>query len=143
VYSKIDHVGVAVRSLRKALEAYEAGLGFRAALVEDVPEQHTRVAMLPIGESRIELLEATDENSPIARFIAKRGEGMHHICFQAEDLAGELRQLQRAGVRLIDTEPRPGAGGCLVAFIHPEGTGGVLVELSQPAPNHHHSSSDK
>jgi methylmalonyl-CoA/ethylmalonyl-CoA epimerase len=89
--------------------------------------------MLPIGASRLELLESTEPDSPIARFLAKRGEGLHHICFQVDDIAEELHRLRAAGVRLIDEVPRTGADRCLVAFIHPSATGGVLVELSQPA----------
>ena len=133
MYRKVDHIGIAVRSLADSLRIYESGMGFLAARIEEVEEQKTRVALLPIGESTIELLEAMDEGSPIARFIAKRGEGLHHICFQVDNLAQELEKLRNAGVRLIDAVPRRGAGGCWVAFIHPSSTAGVLVELSQPA----------
>jgi methylmalonyl-CoA/ethylmalonyl-CoA epimerase len=131
LYLRIDHIGIAVRSLDEALRNYTEGLGFRAAKIEEVPDQKTRVVMLPIGESRLELLQATDPDSPVARFIARRGEGMHHICFLVEDVAEEIAKLKAAGVRMIDDVARPGADGCLVAFVHPSGTGGVLVELSQ------------
>ncbi len=131
MYSKIDHIGIAVRSLEEALRAYTAGLGFKVEHIEEVVDQRTRIATLPIGESRLELLEAMGDDSPVAKFIAKHGEGMHHICFRVEDIRLELNRLKKAGVRLIDEIPRSGAGGCLVAFVHPSATGGVLVELAQ------------
>jgi len=133
LYRKIDHIGIAVRDLDAALAAYQARLGIPLAHIEEVPEQKTRVALLPVGESRIELLEATEPESPVGRFLAKRGEGIHHICFQVEDLAAELQVLKSRGVRLIDETPRRGAHGCLVAFVHPSSAHGVLIELSQPA----------
>lgn len=132
MYHKVDHIGIAVRSLEGALKVYESAMGLRAAGIEEVEEQRTRVALIPVGDSRIELLEAMDASSPIARFIDRRGEGLHHICFQVDNLAAELERLRQAGVRLVDAQPRRGAGGCWVAFIHPSDTGGVLVELSQP-----------
>ena len=131
MYRKIDHVGIAVRSIEEALRVY-GSLGFQVDHIEEVGEQKTRVAMLPIGESRLELLESTEPDSPIARFISKRGEGLHHITFQVDDISEELIRLRAAGIRLIDEIPRTGADQCLVAFIHPSSTGGVLVELSQP-----------
>jgi methylmalonyl-CoA/ethylmalonyl-CoA epimerase len=131
LYRKIDHVGIAVRSIEEALRVY-AVLGFQVDHIEEVGEQKTRVAMLPIGESRLELLESTEPDSPIARFISKRGEGLHHITFRVDDIFEELSRLRAAGIRLIDEVPRTGADRCLVAFIHPSSTGGVLVELSQP-----------
>ena len=133
MYRKIDHIGIAVRSINAALKVYGAGLGLGIESVEDVPDQKTRVAVIPIGESHLELLEAMEQDSPVGRFISKRGEGLHHICFQVDDLVEELKKLKTAGVRLIDESPRTGAGQCLVAFIHPSSTAGVLVELSQPA----------
>jgi methylmalonyl-CoA/ethylmalonyl-CoA epimerase len=133
LYSKIAHIGIAVRSLDEALRVYTSAFGFVVEHVEEVASQKTRVAMLPIGESRLELLEAMEEDSPVARFIAKRGEGIHHICFQVEDVKQEISRLKAAGVRMIDETPRPGADGCLVAFVHPSSTNGVLVELSQPS----------
>lgn len=131
MYTKIDHIGIAVRSLETALETYRDGMGLEVAGVEEVAEQKTRVALLPVGESRLELLEATDPASPIAKFLVRRGEGLHHVCLQVEDIAAELAKLKAAKVRLIDEEPRRGAGGSLVAFVHPTSTGGVLVELAQ------------
>ena len=129
---KIDHIGIAVKSLEDALKVYEGSFSLALSRIENVPAHKTRVAMLPVGESRIELLEATAENSSVARFIAKRGEGLHHVCFQVENLSEEIRRLKAAGARLVDEEPRPGAEGRLVAFVHPSSTGGVLVELAQP-----------
>ncbi len=132
MYSRIDHIGIAVRSLNESLRVYGEAMGLKVERIEEVPDQRTRVAMLPVGESRLELLEATGEDSPVAKFLCKRGEGMHHICFRVEDIRQEISRLRAAGVRMIDETPRKGAGGCLVAFVHPSGTGGVLVELSQP-----------
>ncbi len=131
MYEKIDHVAIAVRSLDAALESYATALGIRDWTIEEVASQKTRVAFLSIGESRIELLEALDEASPVAAFISKRGEGLHHICFQVSNLNEELERLKKSGVRLIDAQPRRGAGGHLIAFIHPSSAAGVLIELSQ------------
>lgn len=132
MFRKIDHIAIAVRSLESVIKVYEDALGLSGWRIEEVPEQQTRVAVLPIGDSRIELLEATAEGSPVARFIAKRGEGLHHICFQVENLGEEMERIRVAGLRLIDQSPRIGAGGCLIAFLHPSSAAGVLIELSQP-----------
>ncbi len=131
LFAKIDHIGIAVRSLDQALRVYTGALGFTVGLVEEVADQGTRVALLPVGDSRLELLESMADDSPIARFIEKRGEGVHHICFLVEDIRQEVKRLKDAGIRLIDDNPRLGADGCLVAFVHPSSTGGVLVELAQ------------
>jgi methylmalonyl-CoA/ethylmalonyl-CoA epimerase len=131
VSKKLDHIGIAVPELTAALEVYESALGFELEEIEEVPAQKTRVAFVRSGDIRLELLEAMNDASPVSKFIAKRGPGIHHICFQVEDIAAELTSLKAAGVRLIDETARPGAAGCLVAFIHPAGTGGVLLELSQ------------
>ncbi len=131
MYRKIDHIGVAVRSIEEALRLYEEGLGLEKTIVEEVADQKTRVAILPVGDCRIELLEGMGEDSPVARSIARRGEGLHHICFEVEDVHAEVKRLRAAGVRLIDEEPRIGADGRLVVFLHPSSTGGVLMELSQ------------
>jgi methylmalonyl-CoA/ethylmalonyl-CoA epimerase len=129
---KIDHVGIAVRSLEDAIKIYGMAFGLDVVRIEEVPEQRTRVAMLPVGGSRLELLEATDRDSPVARSIAARGEGVHHLCFQVHNLEDALARLREAGLRLVDGYPRKGAGGCLVAFVHPSSASGVLIELSQP-----------
>ena len=128
---KIDHIGIATEAIEQASGFYRDALGLMVADVEVVSEQKVRVAMLPIGETRIELLEPTSSDSPISKFLAKRGPGIHHIAIQVEDIRKSLEKLKREGARLIDEEPRTGAGGCLVAFVHPSSTGGVLVELVQ------------
>ena len=140
---KIDHVAIAVRSLESALEVYAHTLGFANWTIEEVAEQKTRVALLPIGESHIELLEATAADSPVAAFIAKRGEGLHHICFEVDNLDEELRKLKAAGLRLLNQTARIGAGGCRIAFLQPASAAGVLIELSQPGGiTHTHSTTE-
>lgn len=131
---KIDHIGIATRGIDDAAKFYRDVLGLDVAETEEVAEQKVRVAMLPIGESRIELLEATSEDSPISRFLEKRGPGIHHIAVRVDDIRAALANLRAKGARLIDEEPRQGAGGCLVAFVHPSSTGGVLLELVQKVP---------
>jgi methylmalonyl-CoA/ethylmalonyl-CoA epimerase len=129
---KIDHLGVAVRSIDETLAVYRA-LGIEEAehSRETVAGQRVRVAFLPVGESRIELLEPSSEDSPIAKFVAKRGPGIHHVCFAVDDLDAALAELDRDGVRLIHKTPVPGAGGKRVAFLHPESGDGVLIELAE------------
>jgi methylmalonyl-CoA epimerase len=127
---KIDHVGVAVSSIDSALEIYRA-LGLEETKREVVPGQRVEVAFLPVGESQIELLEPTSSDSPVAKFLEKRGGGIHHLCFSVEDLEGALADLSRRGFRLIHATPVPGADGKRVAFLHPEAGGGVLIELSE------------
>ncbi|HZS04103.1 MAG TPA: methylmalonyl Co-A mutase-associated GTPase MeaB [Blastocatellia bacterium] len=131
VGTKVGHLGVAVSSIDEALNFWRDGLGLELKEIEVVEDQGVRVAMLPIGESRIELLEATGGETPVGRFLAKRGPGLHHVCVEVADLTAHLARLKARGVRLIDEQPRPGAGGHLVAFIHPASTGGVLVELTE------------
>jgi len=126
---KIHHIGIAVGSLEAARPVFEKLLGKPPDSEEVVEEQKVRVAMFQVGESRLELLEATSEDSALARSIARRGEGLHHIALEVENLAATLRELENAGVRLVDREPRRGAGNELVAFLHPAGTAGVLIEL--------------
>ena len=127
---KIDHLGVAVASIDEALAVYRA-LGLAETKREEVPSQKVVAAFLPVGESRIELLEPTSEDSPVAKFLAKRGGGVHHICFAVEDIDATLRDLTNRGFRLIHSSPVPGARGKRVAFLHPEAANGVLIELSQ------------
>ena len=131
---KIDHIGIATRGIDEAANFWRTALGLSTIETEEVAEQKVRVVMLPIGESRIELLEATSEDSPISKFIEKRGPGLHHLAVNVDNIHSALAQLKQDGARLIDTEPRRGAGGCLVAFVHPLSTGGVLLELVQKAP---------
>ncbi|HJZ81377.1 MAG TPA: methylmalonyl-CoA epimerase [Pyrinomonadaceae bacterium] len=128
---KIDHIGIATSDLHEAAKFYQEGLRLGLDDIEEVPDQKVRVAMLPIGESRLELLEPTSADSPISKFLAKRGPGIHHLAVQVDDIGAALENLRRQGARLIDHEPRRGAGGCLVAFVHPSSTGGVLIELVQ------------
>jgi len=130
---KIDHIGIAVEGIERALAFYRDALGLEAEL-EEVPDQRARLAMLRVGESRIELLESTSPDGTIARFIAKRGEGVHHICFQVQDIEAALAHLREHGARLIDETPRVGAGGRRVAFVHPASASGVLIELSEALP---------
>ena len=129
---KIDHIGIAVRELEQALQVYQVALGLPVADIVEVPDQQVRVAFLPIGESNIELVQPSSEASSTARFIDKRGEGIHHICVQVDDIDAALAQLKARGVPLIDQEPRAGAHG-RVAFLHPKGTHGVLLELVEHA----------
>ena len=126
---KIDHIGIATGGIAEVANFYREALGLKIEEIEEVAEQKVRVAMLPIGESRIELLEPTTDDSPISKFLAKRGPGIHHVAIQVENIRESLRKMKEEGARLIDEEPRTGAGGCLVAFVHPSSTGGVLVEL--------------
>ena len=127
----LDHVGVAVDSLDAAIAELDTVLGATASPAEEVESQSVRVRFLGEGPGRLELLEATSADSPIARHLARRGPGLHHLAFRVPDLEDALRRLDSAGVRLIDREPRPGAGGHLVAFLHPRSTAGVLIELIQ------------
>ena len=130
---RIDHLGIAVRSLDQALELYERLLGLSVGGREVVPQEKVRVAMLPAGDSRLELLEATAADSPIARFIEKRGEGLHHIALRVTDLAAAVERLRAAGVRLVNESIQTGAGGHHYVFVHPSSAGGVLLELVEEA----------
>jgi len=131
LFRRVDHIAIAVRSLQEACGIYALVLGLDNWTFEEIADQGVRVAMLSVGESRIELLEATTADSPVAAFLAKRGEGFHHICFEVEDLAAEITRLRTAGMRLVDSYPRSGAGGREIAFLHPSSTPGVMIELSQ------------
>jgi methylmalonyl-CoA/ethylmalonyl-CoA epimerase len=130
-FMKIHHIGIATSEIGGAAEMWDDLLGLRADHTEEVAGQKVRVCMLPLGESRLELLEPMSPDSPISKFLEKRGGGIHHIALSVEDIRATLQGLKQKGARLIDEEPRAGAGGCLVAFIHPSSTGGVLLELVQ------------
>jgi methylmalonyl-CoA/ethylmalonyl-CoA epimerase len=130
---RIDHIAIVVEDIEKTLEFWRDALGLELADVEEVPEQKSQVAFLPVGESKVELVRPTTDDSGVAKYLQKRGPGMHHICFEVDDIAGALKQLKTRGVRLINETPVPGAGGKQIAFIHPESTSGVLVELYQAA----------
>ena len=128
---KINHLGIATNGIDEALAFWEDALGLENVHTEIVEEQKVRVAMLPLGESRIELLEPTSEDSPISKFLEKRGGGIHHIAIEVDDIVTALQNLKNKGMRLIDETPRIGAENCLVAFVHPSSANGVLLELVQ------------
>lgn len=129
----LDHIGVAVESIDSGLSIYRT-LGIEVEGIEEVADQHVRVAFLPVGDARIELLEPTDDASPIARHLERRGAGLHHICLRVPDIRAAMAELSDHGYRLLSDEPLHGAHGCLVCFVHPKSAGGVLIELSQAAP---------
>ena len=134
MFSKIAHLGIAVKDLDASLRLWRDTLGVPFAGTDEVPEQKVKVAMFPVGESRIELLAATAPDSPIAKHIEKKGEGIQHVAFAVPDLEAALAELKARGVALIDAQPRIGAGGHKIAFLHPKSTGGILVELTQIDP---------
>jgi methylmalonyl-CoA epimerase len=127
---KINHIGIAVHNLNEAIALYEK-LGFQLEGIDEVPEQKVRVAFLPIGEVRIELLEPTSEDSPIAKFLEKKGQGIHHIAFATDNINEEMARMVENELNLIDMKPRPGAHGTQIAFLHPKSTMGVLMELCE------------
>ncbi len=130
--TRIDHLGIAVRSLDEAVPYYEKALGLRCLGHEEVPAQKVRTAFFDAGGVHLELLEPTAPESPVAKFIAEKGEGIHHVAFRTDDIGAQLRQAAGAGVRLIHEQPFEGAAGKLVAFLHPKSTFGVLTELCAP-----------
>lgn len=129
---ELDHIGIAIEGLEQALVFYRDQLGLHLEESEEVGSQQVRAHFLPAGEPKLELLEATQPESTIAKYVARRGPGLHHIAFRVDDIHQALAELKMRGVRLIDETPRPGAEGALVAFIHPSASHGVLVELKQP-----------
>jgi methylmalonyl-CoA epimerase len=131
--NQIDHLGIAVKSLAEAKKFYEK-LGLEVMPEEIVEAEKVRLAMVPIGESRLELLEPTSPDSPIGKFVAKRGEGLHHVAIHVNDLAGTVERLKSSGTRLVSEDIKIGAGGHLYVFVHPSSTGGVLLELVEDAP---------
>lgn len=128
---KVDHIGIATHRLDDALRFWRDGLGLELETTEEVAEQGVRVAMLPVGETHVELLEPLRQNSPIGKFLEQRGPGIHHIAIRVPDIREALAQLKRKGAKLIDETPRVGARNCLVAFVHPSSANGVLLELVQ------------
>ena len=130
---KIDHLGIAVKSISDSLSFYRDVLGMELAGTETVDDQGVHIALLPVGEARIELLEPVSAETPVGRFITKRGEGVHHICYEVDDLSSKVDELRSRGVRLLEGYPRRGAEGKLVAFLHPASAHGVLVELVEKA----------
>lgn len=128
---KIDHIGIAVKNLNESLRVFEEILGLKSIGLETVTDQKVKVAFIPVGESEIELLESTEPDSAIAKFIEKNGEGIQHIAFRVDNIEKVLEDLKAQKVRLIDEKPRKGAGGARIAFIHPKATNGVLIELCE------------
>ena len=128
---RVDHIGIAVKNLEEAVNFYETAIGLKAVGFETVEEQKVKVAFLPCGDSELELLESTEPDGPIARFIEKNGPGIQHIAIRVDDIDKALEELKEKGVRLIDQTPRYGAGNARIAFVHPKATGGVLLELTQ------------
>ena len=131
MFTKINHIGIAVSSIEEALPFYRDSLGMECSGSEEVPSQMVKVAFLCIGESKIELLEPTSPDSPVAKFLEKSGPGVHHIAYGVADIETAIAQLMAAGTRMIDTVPRSGAHGARIAFVHPKSSGGVLTELCQ------------
>jgi methylmalonyl-CoA/ethylmalonyl-CoA epimerase len=135
VFTKVDHIGIAVPALDDILKFYQDALGLHLHEIEEVPEQKVRVAMFPVGETNLEFLEPTASDSPIAKFIEKKGQGIHHIAIGVEDIDAVLAELKARGARLINETPVTGAGGKRIAFVHPASTAGILLELCQaPLP---------
>jgi methylmalonyl-CoA/ethylmalonyl-CoA epimerase len=128
---KIDHIGIAVKNLDESLKFYENVLGLKSTGTEVVEDQKVKVAFLPIGDSEVELLEPTSEDSTIAKFIDKNGEGIQHMAYKVDNIESAIAKMKELGLRMIDEKPRYGAGGARIAFCHPKSTGGVLVELCQ------------
>lgn len=128
---KLDHIGIAVSNLDESIKFYRDILGMELHGTETVAEQKVRVAFLPVGDTEVELLESTDAEGPIAKFIEAKGQGIQHLAFSVPDIEAALAELKAKGVRLIDEKPRYGAGGAKIAFLHPKATNGVLIELSQ------------
>lgn len=129
--NKVDHIGIAVENLDEALKFYEETLGIKCTSKEVVEDQKVKVAFLPIGDTEVELLESTDENGAIAKFIEKRGQGVQHIAYRVDNIEEAIAEMKEKGIRMIDEEPRYGAGGAKIAFLHPKSTFGVLIELCE------------
>lgn len=128
---KVDHIGIAVKNLEETLKFYEGALGLKCGGTEVVEEQKVKVAFLPIGDTEIELLESTDEQGPISRYIEKKGEGIQHMAYRVDNIEKAIEEMKAKGIRMIDEKPRYGAGGAKIAFLHPKSTYGVLIELCE------------
>ncbi len=131
IISHIEHLGIAVKSLEEAIPYFEQVLGFKCYAIEEVADHKVKTAVFKVGQTKLELLEPTSDDSPIAKFIEKRGEGIHHIAFATDGVANALAEVEAKGVRLIDKAPRKGAEGLNIAFLHPKSTHGVLTELCE------------
>lgn len=128
---KVDHIGIAVKSIEASAKLYTEVLGLKLHGIEEVAEQKVKVAFLPVGDTEVELLESTSEDGPIAKFIEKKGEGIQHIAFRVDNIEKALDEMRAKGIQLIDEKPRYGAGGARIAFLHPKSTNGVLIELCE------------
>ena len=128
---KLEHIGIAVQNIEAKLKIWRDLFGLKLRMIKEVPEQKVKVAVLEIGDTHIELIEPTDEHSAVKKFIEKRGEGLHHLCFEVKDIESVLKDMKKNGIKLIDEVPRKGALGKKIAFIHPKDMGGVLIELTQ------------
>lgn len=135
--TKLDHIAIATPDLEESLRFWEQALGLKATHTEDLPDRGIRVAFLPVGETRIELITPLREGSEVSSFLDKRGGGIHHLAFSTPDVDGDVEELKKNGVRLTSEQAAPGAHGCRVAFIHPKASGGTLVELSTPPDGGH------
>lgn len=131
----LDHIGVAVANLDESLKLYQQALGLSASGFDEADQ--SKIAFLPIGDTRLELLEGIGSDSPISKFVAKRGPGIHHLCFRVPDIHAAFARLKAEGAQILDAAPRPGAHGCIVFFVHPKSAGGVLMEFSQPPATPH------
>ncbi|MPM06743.1 hypothetical protein SDC9_53046 [bioreactor metagenome] len=129
--SHIEHIGIAVKDLKESIKYYEEVLGLKCYGIEEVPEQKVRTAFFLVGQTKIELLESTDPEGPVGKFIEKKGEGMHHMAFAVKNIEGSLSEAESKGVQLIDKTPRKGAEGMTIAFLHPKSTNGVLTEFCE------------
>lgn len=129
--SHIEHIGIAVRDLESAISMYEKVFCLKCYNIEEIPDQKVRTAFFMVGQTKIELLESTDPEGPIGKFITGRGEGIHHIAFAVENIEDQLKHAEDQGIRLIDTKPRKGAEGLDIAFLHPKSTSGVLIEICE------------
>ena len=136
MFNRVDHIGVAVEDLDASLELYERDYGMKLVHRETVTEQGVEAVLLDVGENHVELLAATGPDTPVGKFLAKKGPGMHHVAYQVEDIEATLAALKSAGLRLIDETPRIGIRGSRVAFLHPATAGGLLTEIVQPAEGH-------
>lgn len=131
----IEHIGIAVNNLEESIKYYEGTLGLKCYSIEEVKDQKVKTAFFKIGQTKIELLESTDPEGPIGKFIEKKGEGIHHLAFHVENLQGALKEAEDKGIRLIDSVPRKGAEGLNIAFLHPKSTNGVLTEFCEDLNN--------
>lgn len=136
--SHIEHIGIAVRDLDESIRFYEEVLGLQCYNIEEVKDQKVRTAFFQVGDTKLELLESTEQESPIGKFLAKRGEGIHHIAFAVENIEEKLRLAEESGIRVLDKQPRKGAEGLDIAFLHPRSTHGVLTELCEDKTKKNH-----